>query len=129
MLNNIINSLIQLLVVGPFEAEINDRLARARAPTAIIAQVKDRTSAALPNLARRTNDDPRVVCSYRTDSNYASNAVNLLRQNLRESPILRLNYASTLQVFCGVPKSHAAISQSRAATGTKVWLLAAPSVA
>jgi hypothetical protein len=58
MLNNIISSLIQLLVVGPFEAEINDRLASARAPTSIIAQVKDCASAALPNLARRTSDDP-----------------------------------------------------------------------
>lgn len=57
MLNDIIAFLISTFVLAPFQAEFADRLAAARAPQAIAAQIASCASAAGPALAERLSDD------------------------------------------------------------------------
>jgi hypothetical protein len=57
MLNDIIAFLISIFVVGPFQAEFADKLAAARAPQAVVAQIGSCASAAVPALAERLSND------------------------------------------------------------------------
>lgn len=58
MLSNLFSYIVQLFIVEPITAELNDRLTKARAPVAVISQVKACVSAALPTLARRVSNNP-----------------------------------------------------------------------
>ncbi len=57
MIRDFLVSIFSFLVVEPFQAEINGKLAAARAPAAIIQQVEDCARAALPVLADRALGD------------------------------------------------------------------------
>jgi hypothetical protein len=59
MLDSIIELIVRLFIVDPLQAEISDRLSKARVPAAIISQVKSCTTSALPVVVRRVQDDPR----------------------------------------------------------------------
>lgn len=50
--------IVNILVVEPLQAEMNERLAQARAPQAIIADVRTCATASLPILADRAAADP-----------------------------------------------------------------------
>jgi len=58
MLQEILASLVSLLIVDPLQAEMNERLAQVRAPQAVIADVRACAEAALPRLAERAMADP-----------------------------------------------------------------------
>lgn len=58
MIQEIIISLVSFFVVEPLQAELADKLAAARAPHAVIAQVSQCAMAATPVLAERVASDP-----------------------------------------------------------------------
>ena len=58
MLNSIMFYAVQILLLGPFEAQISDKLAQVNAPDAVISQVKTCASSAMPILIQRVSDDP-----------------------------------------------------------------------
>jgi hypothetical protein len=51
-------SLVSLVLLGPLEAEIIDRLSTARAPQAVVSQVTACVREAVPATVSRTVDDP-----------------------------------------------------------------------
>lgn len=57
MLNDLIAFLLSTFVVGPFQAEIADKLALARAPQAVVAEMGTCVTAAVPALAERLSGD------------------------------------------------------------------------
>jgi hypothetical protein len=61
MLHDIFAIIINLLIVDPLQAEMNERLADARAPQALIADVRNCAEASLPKLADRAMADPAWV--------------------------------------------------------------------
>ncbi|UGV26987.1 hypothetical protein E0H22_15600 [Rhodopseudomonas boonkerdii] len=67
MLESLIYLFVRALVLDPLQTELTDRLAKARVPTAIIAQVKSCTTAALPVVVRRVQDDPRWAVGIAVD--------------------------------------------------------------
>lgn len=58
MIQDVIISLVSFFVVDPLQAELADKMAAARAPQAVIAQVSQCTMAATPVLAERVASDP-----------------------------------------------------------------------
>lgn len=61
MLQDILASVVSLLIVEPLQAEMSERLAQARAPQAIIADVRTCAEASLPGLADRALAEPLWV--------------------------------------------------------------------
>ena len=57
MLNDFVAYLLSILVVGPFQAEIADRLAEMRAPQAVVAEIGTCAGAAVPALSERLSGD------------------------------------------------------------------------
>ena len=57
MLNDLLAFLFATFVVGPFQAEIADKLAAARAPQAVVAEIGACASAAVPALIERLEGD------------------------------------------------------------------------
>lgn len=58
MLHDILAFIVNLLIVDPLQAEMDKRLAEARAPQAIIAEVRACADAGLPALATRAAAEP-----------------------------------------------------------------------
>lgn len=58
MIQDIILSLVSFFVVEPLQVELADKLAAARAPQAVIAQVSQCAREATPVLAERVMADP-----------------------------------------------------------------------
>jgi hypothetical protein len=63
MLQEILSSLVSLLIVDPLQAEMSERLAQVRAPQAVIADVRTCAEASLPRLADRAMAEPMWVVS------------------------------------------------------------------
>ena len=63
MFQELLASLVSLLIVNPVQAEISERLAQVRAPQAVIADVRTCTEASLPGLADRAMAEPLWVVS------------------------------------------------------------------
>lgn len=63
MLNDLFAFLIVTFVIGPFQAEIADRLALARAPQAVMAEIGACATAAGPALSERLTEDWRWVAT------------------------------------------------------------------
>src|SRR5918995_3286756 len=63
MFQEILSSLVSLLIVHPLQAEISERLAQVRAPQAVIANVRTCAEASLPGLAERAMAEPLWVVS------------------------------------------------------------------
>ena len=61
MFQELLASLVSLLIVDPLQAEMSERLAQARAPQAVIAQVRACAEASLPGLADRAMAEPLWV--------------------------------------------------------------------
>ncbi|WP_114943458.1 hypothetical protein [Microvirga calopogonii] len=61
MLQELLSSVVSVLIVDPLQAEMNERLARIRAPQAVIADVRTCAEASLPKLADRALADPLWV--------------------------------------------------------------------
>ena len=59
MLSSIVFSVVQLLILGSFDTQLCDKLAQARAPGEVIAQVRTCASSAMPILVQRVSDDLR----------------------------------------------------------------------
>jgi hypothetical protein len=57
MLNDLIAFIFWTFLVGPFQTEFSDRLAVARAPQAVVAQIGACATAAVPALAGRLAED------------------------------------------------------------------------
>jgi hypothetical protein len=58
MVQEILAFIVNILIVDPIQAEMNERLAKVRAPQAVIADVRTCATASLPVLASRAVDDP-----------------------------------------------------------------------
>jgi hypothetical protein len=58
VIRDLILSLVSFFVVEPLQAELADKLAAARVPQAIVAQVSECATAATPRLADRALSDP-----------------------------------------------------------------------
>ena len=58
MIETILAWLVSVFLVGPLQDGMADRLAEARAPTAIVEQVARCATSAAPALATRAGDDP-----------------------------------------------------------------------
>jgi hypothetical protein len=58
VIQDIITSLVSFFVIEPLQTELADRLAAARAPQAVIAQVSQCASTATPVLVERVAADP-----------------------------------------------------------------------
>jgi hypothetical protein len=58
MVQGFLALIINLLVVDPLQEELNKRLAQARAPQAIIADVRACAEGSLPELAQRAMAEP-----------------------------------------------------------------------
>ena len=67
MVQDILAFFINLLVVDPLQGEINKRLAEARAPQAIIAEVRTCAETALPRLAERAVAEPGWIVATALD--------------------------------------------------------------
>jgi hypothetical protein len=67
MVQNILAFFINFLVVDPLQDEMNKRLAEARAPQAIIAEVRTCAEDALPKLAERAIAEPAWVVATTLD--------------------------------------------------------------
>lgn len=63
MLQEILSSLVSLLIVDPLQAEMSERLAQVRAPQTVIAEVRTCAEASLPGLANRAMAEPLWVVS------------------------------------------------------------------
>lgn len=63
MFQEILASLVSLLIVDPIQANMSERLEQARAPQAVIADVRTCAEAALPGLAQRAMAEPLWVVS------------------------------------------------------------------
>jgi P2-related tail formation protein len=63
VLQEILASLVSLLIVDPLQAEMSERLAQVRAPQAVIADVRTCAEASLPTLADRAMAEPMWVVS------------------------------------------------------------------
>ena len=61
MFQELLASLVSLLIVDPLQAEMSERLAQARAPQAVIADVRTCAEASLPELAERAVAEPLWV--------------------------------------------------------------------
>lgn len=57
MLDDLLAFLFATFVVGPFQAEMADKLAAARAPQAVIAEIGTCAGAAVPALVERLGND------------------------------------------------------------------------
>lgn len=58
MVQDILALIVNMLILEPLQAEMNERLAKVRAPQAIIADVRTCATASLPVLADRAVADP-----------------------------------------------------------------------
>jgi hypothetical protein len=67
MIHDILAFFVNLLIVDPLQGEISKRLADARAPQAIIADVRACAEASLPRLADRAMADPIWVLTTAVD--------------------------------------------------------------
>ena len=67
MLQEILATLVGVLIVDPLQAELNERLAQTRAPQAVIADVRTCTEASLPKLADRAMAEPLWVITTALD--------------------------------------------------------------
>ena len=67
MLNDLVAFLLSIFVIEPFQSGIEDRLAQARAPHAVIAGIGTCASAALPVLTERLSEDWRWAVSSGVD--------------------------------------------------------------
>jgi hypothetical protein len=63
MLNDLIAFLISTFLIAPFQAEFGEKLAVARAPQTVVAEIGACASAAIPALAERLSDDWRWVAT------------------------------------------------------------------
>lgn len=61
MLQELLASIVSMLIVDPLQAEMNERLAQIRAPQAVIADMRTCAEASLPKLADRALADPLWV--------------------------------------------------------------------
>lgn len=61
MLQELLASLVSLLIVDPLQAEMSERLAQVRAPQAVISDVRTCAEASLPRLADRAMAEPLWV--------------------------------------------------------------------
>ncbi|MBA1155025.1 hypothetical protein [Microvirga mediterraneensis] len=61
MLQELLASIVSVLIVDPLQADMNERLAQIRAPQAVIADVRTCAEASLPKLADRAVADPLWV--------------------------------------------------------------------
>lgn len=61
MLQEILATLVGVLIVDPLQAEMGERLARVRAPQAVIADMRACAESSLPKLADRAMSDPLWV--------------------------------------------------------------------
>ncbi|MGO4526677.1 hypothetical protein AB4097_17670 [Microvirga sp. 2MCAF35] len=61
MLQELLASVVSVLIVDPLQAEMNERLAQVRAPQAVVADVRTCAEASLPKLADRAAADPLWV--------------------------------------------------------------------
>jgi hypothetical protein len=59
MLETIIQLLVRSILLDPLQAEISDRLTKARVPPAILSQVKDCVSSSVPVVVGRVQRDPQ----------------------------------------------------------------------
>jgi hypothetical protein len=67
MLQEILATLVSVLIVDPLQAEMNERLAQTRAPQAVIANVRTCAEASLPKLADRAVAEPLWVVTTTLD--------------------------------------------------------------
>lgn len=58
MIQEILAAVVNILIVDPIQAEMNERLAQVKAPQAVIADVRACATASLPILADRVVADP-----------------------------------------------------------------------
>lgn len=63
MLHDLFAFLVSTFLVAPFQAEVADRLAAARAPAAVVSQVTACAREATPPLVARAANDPWWVVS------------------------------------------------------------------
>jgi P2-related tail formation protein len=61
MFQELLASLVGLLIVDPLQAEMSERLAKVQAPQAVIADVRTCAEASLPGLADRAMAEPLWV--------------------------------------------------------------------
>jgi hypothetical protein len=61
MFQEILASLVSVLIVDPLQAEMSERLAQVQAPQAVIAEVRTCAEASLPGLADRAMAEPLWV--------------------------------------------------------------------
>jgi hypothetical protein len=57
-MQDVIASLVSILLLGPLEAELTDRLSAIRAPEAVVSQVTACIRAEMPATITRAVDDP-----------------------------------------------------------------------
>ncbi|WP_134500579.1 hypothetical protein [Microvirga pakistanensis] len=67
MFHEILAFIVNLLIVDPLQAEMDKRLAEARAPQAVIADVRACADAALPILTDRAVSEPGWVATTALD--------------------------------------------------------------
>ena len=67
MLQELLASVVSVLIVDPLQAEMNERLARIRAPQAVMADVRACAQSSLPGLADRAMADPLWVVTTTLD--------------------------------------------------------------
>ena len=63
MFNELLSILVGVLIVDPLQAEMSERLAKIRAPQAVIADMRACAESSLPKLADRAMNDPLWVVS------------------------------------------------------------------
>jgi hypothetical protein len=63
MFSAIMSFAVQFLLLGPFQAQLDEGLAQANAPYEIISQVKGCAATALPELVERATADPMWAVS------------------------------------------------------------------
>ena len=61
MLQELLSTIVSVLIVDPLQAEMRDRLAQIRAPQAVIADVRTCAETSLPKLADRAMAEPLWV--------------------------------------------------------------------
>lgn len=61
LLQELLATIVSVLIVDPLQGEMNERLAQIRAPQAVIADMRTCTEASLPKLADRAMAEPLWV--------------------------------------------------------------------
>jgi hypothetical protein len=67
MLQDLLATIVSMLIVDPLQAEMSERLARVRAPQTVIADVRTCAESSLPKLADRAMAEPLWVVTTALD--------------------------------------------------------------